>query len=101
MELREDENEEATWKLIGLKLYWLRKRVNMPIFQFAERLDIPEDKYVRLETGNPDPELLAKLSRYYGLSLRWFYDPRATGSGQVVAIRLGVSGNLTPRAVAR
>ncbi|TLY18549.1 MAG: helix-turn-helix transcriptional regulator [Nitrospirae bacterium] len=77
MELREDENEEATWKLIGLKLYWLRKRVNMPIFQFAERLDIPEDKYVRLETGNPDPELLAKLSRYYGLSLRWFYDPRA------------------------
>jgi len=56
MELREDENEEATWKLIGLKLYWLRKRVNMPIFQFAERLDIPEDKYVRLETGNPDPQ---------------------------------------------
>jgi DNA-binding transcriptional regulator YiaG len=77
MELHEEEIDEATWKLIGRELYWLRKRVNMPIFQFAERLGIPEDTYASLEAGQPNPELLERLSRYYGLSIRWFYGPRA------------------------
>ena len=42
------ESEETTWKLIGRKLYWLRKRVNMLLFQFAERLNIPEEEYASL-----------------------------------------------------
>jgi transcriptional regulator with XRE-family HTH domain len=69
-------SEEVNWTVIGRKLYWLRQRVNMAIFQFAERLHIPEEEYERLEAGSPNPELLERLSRYYVLSLRWFYDPR-------------------------
>jgi serine/threonine protein kinase len=28
-------------------------------------------------TRNPDPELLEKLSLYYGLKIRWFNEPRS------------------------
>jgi transcriptional regulator with XRE-family HTH domain len=76
MEPQHNRSEEAMWKLIGRKLYWLRKRVNMPVFQFAERLSIPEDEYAKLEAGSPNPELLERLAGYYSLPLGWFHEPR-------------------------
>jgi hypothetical protein len=75
MGIQEGESDEATWKLIGWNLCHLRNRVNMPLFQFAEYLGIPEDEYARLEEGIPNLELL-QLSRYYGLPLRWFHERR-------------------------